>query len=70
MKVYIITGILLDFEGYGPEEVRQVIENDSAYCLNVEKVEEFEIGDWHDDHPLNQKGTDSITWLRSHRTSK
>lgn len=57
MKVYKITLMFIDFDDLGPDGAQDVLEN--ARLPNhidpgsVMEIEERDIGEWHDDHPLN-----------------
>ena len=57
MKAYKVELLILDFDQIGEEEIRYQIENTkySNHCISpqVKKIEERDIGEWHDDHPLN-----------------
>jgi hypothetical protein len=61
MQVHRITLLVEDFDGLGAEEIRQVIENQRFpnRCISPQVLssETREIGEWHDDHPLNYKAT-------------
>lgn len=68
MKVHKVTLIILDFDDIGKEEIESVIEN-THYpnrCINPEvvNIETVEIGEWSDDHPLNQTDTAMKEWIR------
>ena len=61
MKAYKITLLFLDFEDIGPQEAKSLIEN--ARLPNridpgtVMDLQEADIGEWSDDHPLNKRAT-------------
>lgn len=61
MKVYKITLMMVDFDNLGPEGAKTVIEN--ARLPNhispgkVMALEERDIGEWDDEHPLNNHKT-------------
>ena len=69
MKAHIITLVILDRDTIGETGVRNAIE-DTKYpnrCISprVTRIETFEIGEWHDDHPLNRlQAPDAEKWLR------
>ena len=61
MKVTKLEIIVVDFEGMGEERITQAIEN-ARYpnrCISpsVISVESGDIGEWSDDHPLNNTRT-------------
>jgi hypothetical protein len=61
MKVYKMTLMFIDFDNVGMTDAKQLIEN--ARLPNhinpgtVVAIEERDIGEWHDDHPLNNRKT-------------
>ncbi len=57
MKAHKIEVVVLDFEDYGVDEYINIISNHrhlSASCLENKTVD---IGEWSDDHPLNNRKT-------------
>lgn len=59
MKVYKIEICIIDFDQLGEKEIRDVIKH-TRYpnrCITpkIISVEERDIGEWDDDHLLNQK---------------
>lgn len=61
MKAYKITLLFIDFDEVGPQEAKYLIENarlpnhiDSGTVMDIE---EADIGEWHDNHPLNNRKT-------------
>jgi hypothetical protein len=61
MKAHKVTLLIIDFDALGPEEVKVEIENVSYPndCIspNVVEIETVDIGEWNDDHPLNNADT-------------
>ena len=61
MKVYKIEVLVIDFDQLGGEGIKDVIENARYpnHCINpeVKSIEERDIGEWSDDHPLNHNST-------------
>lgn len=57
MKAHKIEILIIDHDGLGVEEIKSVIENQKYpnWCINpeVKSINTIDIGDWHDDHPLN-----------------
>jgi hypothetical protein len=57
MKAYKVEILIIDFDGCGGEEIKDVIENVNYPndCINphVMSIKEADIGQWRDDHPLN-----------------
>jgi len=60
-KVYRVTLTILDLDEIGPAEIRSVLENNHYpnHCMapEVSRIEERDIGEWSDDHPLNSSKT-------------
>lgn len=70
MRVHVVTLVIVDFDGLGPDGIKTELEatrfaND---CIspNVEDIQTYDIGPWDDSHPLNQLGTNKLSWLRVH----
>lgn len=62
MKAYKIEILVIDLEEYGVDEIRTAIEDIPQ--AQVICVEEAEIGDWRDDHPLNNIKTFDAEYKR------
>jgi len=60
MKAYKLEILIIDFDGVG-DEIKDVIEQQKYpnHCIapDVKKMEVVDIGEWHDDHPLNNSLT-------------
>lgn len=57
MKAHLVTVLIVDHDELGADEIISVIEH-TRYpnrCIMpmVKDVHTADIGDWHDDHPLN-----------------
>ncbi len=61
MKAYKITLLIIDHDGVGAEGIGEVIESAHYpnHCISpkVKDIEERDIGEWTDDHPLNKNNT-------------
>ena len=61
MKVYKLEVYVIDFDELGGEEIKATIENQKYpnWCIipSVKKIEERDIGEWDDNHPLNNSDT-------------
>jgi hypothetical protein len=57
MKAYKVEMIVVDFDGYGGDVLRQNIEDMRYYAPSITKIVEGDIGEWSDDHPLNLRST-------------
>lgn len=61
MKVYRLEVMVIDFDQCGEQGIKDAIEG-SSYpndCLSpqVKSIDCQDIGEWHDDHPLNKNST-------------
>ena len=68
MNVYKVEIMVIDFDGIGGDGVKDEIEN-ARYgnrCIRpeVKSVEEQDIGEWDDDHPLNQMDSSDAEYRR------
>lgn len=61
MKAYLVKLLIIDFDGLGPTEIANTLENQKYpnRCISpsVKAIDERDIGEWTDDHPLNHSGT-------------
>lgn len=61
MKVHRVVISVIDHDGLGADGVRQEIENvrypNRCISPSVESIETAEIGEWSDEHPLNNRDT-------------
>lgn len=61
MKAYKVELLILDFDEIGEAEIADVIRSAHYpnHCIapDVKKIESREIGEWSDDHPLNNSET-------------
>lgn len=61
MKVHKIVLIVVDLDGVGATEAGLLIENarypNHSISPQVLSAETRDIGEWHDDHPLNRTST-------------
>ena len=57
MKAYKLEILIIDFDGLGSKGIIEELENTrfANDCINpkVMDIEERDIGEWHDEHPLN-----------------
>jgi hypothetical protein len=58
MKAYKVELLIIDLDQIGPDSIEGVIENTKYpnWCIHphVMKMTEKDIGEWHEDHPLNK----------------
>jgi hypothetical protein len=68
MKVYKLEVIVIDLDEIGESQIKDVLENVRYpnHCISPEilSVEERDIGEWSDEHPLNKKETKYIELRR------
>lgn len=68
MQAHKVTLLIIDMDELGAEEIKEVIENThyANRCIapTVHSIETVEIGEWDDNHPLNQTDTADIEWRR------
>ena len=61
MRAYKITLLFIDFDEVGQQEAKYLIENarlpNHIHPGSVMAIEEADIGEWRDDHPLNKRAT-------------
>lgn len=61
MKAYKVEILVVDHDGLGADEIKSVFENIKYpnWCMypEVKHITERDIGEWHDDHPLNLHST-------------
>lgn len=66
MKAHILQVLVLDHGDDGAESAKTSIDCNRypAHCTALSH-ETYDIGEWDDDHPLNQIGVDVMAWLKS-----
>ncbi len=68
MKAYKVVLTIIDFDEIGADEIKEVIENvhypNRCIAPDVFSIEEAEIGEWDDDHLLNNNETAEVEWRR------
>ena len=61
MKAYKIEIFVIDYDEIGSDDIKETIENASfpndCISLKIKNIIEKDIGEWHDDHPLNKRAT-------------
>lgn len=57
MKAYKIEIFVIDFESGCKEDLLRVLDNNKHYNFQVKEVKETDIGEWRDEHELNQRRT-------------
>lgn len=68
MKAYQVVLLVVDHDELGADEMRKTIENVRYpnHCISpqVVVIEERDIGEWNDDHPLNKRSTADAEYNR------
>jgi hypothetical protein len=68
MKAYKLEILIVDSDFVGSEDIKTIIENQKYpnHCISpmVMKIEEKDIGEWSDDHPLNKRKTFEETYKK------
>jgi hypothetical protein len=68
MKAYKITLLVIDHDGCGSDDIKEIIESAHYpnHCISpkVKEIEEKDIGVWTDDHPLNKHNTSDAEYYR------
>lgn len=63
----MVSMLIVDHDDLGGEEIQQVLENQRYpnRCMSphVTEIKAYDIGDWEDEHPLNQRSTDVGAYL-------
>ncbi len=61
MKAYKVELLIIDHDGLGNDDIIVELENvnypNDCLAPKVMRIQEREIGEWSDDHPLNQIDT-------------
>lgn len=64
MKVYKMTVLVLDFENRNQESLEYELENNKYVPATVMETQVADIGEWHDEHPLNFTNTQKEEFKR------
>jgi len=68
MQAHIVILKIIDHDEIGADEIKDVIENVHYpnHCISpdVVSIKTAEIGEWHDDHPLNFTESADTEWLK------
>lgn len=68
MKVYKLTCCFIDFDELGAEEIKDLIDNlrlpNHISPPEVMNIESVDIGEWHDEHPLNYTALKEQEFIR------
>jgi hypothetical protein len=68
MNVYKVEVLIIDHDDLGASEIQTIIENtrypNHSLSPEVMSIESADIGEWHDDHPLNSYDTTRAEYNR------
>jgi hypothetical protein len=64
MKAYKVEVLVLDFENYGKEQIDLMLGDVRGLSCSVRGIEEADIGEWTDEHPLNHRSTSDQEFKR------
>ena len=68
MKAYKVTILIIDHDELGADGIEVELENTkyANHCISpkVQEIEEAEIGEWSDEHPLNKFSTQEAEYER------
>lgn len=68
MKAHKVTLLIIDLDQVGAEDIKIILENQKFpnRCIapDVKDIETVDIGEWDDDHPLNQRATADAEYQR------
>ena len=60
-KIYKVTGYVVDFRGeYDEDYIQLLIEQSSDLFIKHFQADSADIGEWHDEHPLNYRNSDVL----------
>lgn len=62
-NAYKVVVTVVDYNGLGEKIVLGEIEHSRHVSINIEDVQVVDVGEWHDDHPLNKIGCDTLAWF-------
>jgi len=59
-KAYLLSVLVIDHDGIGIDSIKEVLHDQKFpnWCMSPTVIshKEADLGQWHDDHPLNQPG--------------
>jgi len=64
MKAFKVEVLVLDFENYGKEQIELMLGNVRGLMCNVHDIQVADIGEWDDEHPLNNRTTQDAEFQR------
>lgn len=64
MKAYKIELLVIAFENYSGQDIKEIIENNKYISPQVQTIQCVDIGEWSEDHPLNNRKTSQAEYIR------
>ena len=64
MKAYKIEVLVIDHEDYGPMAIGLMMDNVKYLNTQLMSSKQVDIGEWSDDHPLNNRDTATAEYHR------
>jgi hypothetical protein len=64
MKVYKIELLIIDHEDIGDIEIINILENNKFINPKVMDIENKDIGEWYDEHPLNLRNKQKEEYIK------
>ena len=65
-KLYKLEVYVIDSERNSQEDIIRLLENTKHISVQVMDVASVDLGEWFDEHPLNQPATSSLSDYRSY----
>jgi hypothetical protein len=57
MKAYKYTILIIDHENIGKDDISECFKNTNYINTEIMGIQEADIGEWNDEHPLNHNET-------------
>lgn len=64
MKAYRIVTYVVDMQNWGPGVILEELQRSRHISVDVGAIDEIDIGEWDDDHPLNSYETDTEAYFQ------
>lgn len=63
-KAYKIELLIIDNEDIGIVDIKEYLRSTKHVYPQIKSVEEADIGEWHEDHPLNKRASADAEYER------
>lgn len=64
MKAYRIVTYVVDMQNWGLGVILEELQRSRHISVDVGAIDEIDIGEWDDDHPLNSYDTDTEAYFQ------